>query len=159
MSTPKSFGVKSNQSKALESFLLHDDRERVVSEPFRIMPKLRLDVVQMMVSAVTLDGTGGRSYNLDILAYVIRESLCAEVYNDQAERWERVDDRRRFTDVLASDRWDIPIETLGEIAMWIGELVSGGHPTGAPKPSSDGRTTLDSGSTGSASSVASTSQL
>lgn len=159
MSTPKTFGVQSNEFTQLESFMLTDDQGRVVDEPFRIMPKLRLDVVQMMVSAVTLDGTGGRSYNLDILSYIIRESLCAEVYNEQKQRWERVDDRRRFVDVLASDRWNIPIETLGDIAMWIGELVSGGHPTGAPKLSSDGRTTPDTGSTGSASSEVSTSTL
>jgi hypothetical protein len=147
MNAPKVFGVQSTRQIEPESFLLTDQNGIVVGEPFRVMPKIRLDIVQMMVAAVQLDGKGDRIYNIDILNHVISESLVREVYNPVAEKWEPVNDRERFAEVIASDRWNIPIETLGEIVMWLTEIATGGHPTGGPKPSSGGPTTSPATST------------
>lgn len=128
----KTFTAQSTKHLPLISFDIADDTGTVVGS-FRATPKPRLDVAQMLATAVQLQ-EGNRIFNLDIIATAIREMLVTRVWSDEANAWLPADDRDRFNQLLVSDEYAIPIEQLGAICMWLMEETTG-HPTGAPNPS------------------------
>lgn len=113
-------------------------------ETFHVTRKPRLDLVQAMARAVTLD-KGFRSYDINILTHVVREMLIRERRDPQTGEWRTADDIDRFDALCASDRVMVPTEVFGELAMDLMKEVTA-HPTGGSGPSSAGPTQTPSGS-------------
>lgn len=133
--TPRRFGVIDNTGNEPIPFELCDDHGNVIGT-FHATKKPRLDIAQAMARAVSLKD-GIRVYDVDILTYCVREFLIKEIYRElgagsngePVKGWVAADDLERFDRIVRSDRVAVPIETLGDIVMWLLEETTG-HPTG-----------------------------
>lgn len=113
----------------------------LAGETFHVPPKLPVSTLHLL-AAVQLNAQGQRTYRPDVLLTGIRDALAEELWvADELQdigaevptgRWVKVDDRQRFQALLDSPRVSIPLQTLGEIAMWIAEETTA-LPTVAPK--------------------------
>ena len=137
--TPRRFGVSSTKNDAPIAFELFDTDTGTSIGVFHATRKPRLDIIQAMAAAVDHNEQGLKVYNIDVLSWILREIVIRERWNPTRERWEFADDASRMAEVLRSDRWKIDVDQMGEIVLWLMEEVSHGeHPTGGPRPSSDG---------------------
>lgn len=156
--TPRRFGVVSNDDRPPVEFELADDKGRSLGV-FHATDKPRLDLAEAMARAVSLNA-GIRVYDVNILTYCLREFLIREkrvevgTGDDGAPmmEWVKADDVERFDEIVRSDRVHIQIETLGEIVMWLLEETVK-HPTGGSGRSSAGPTSTPPGSKGNSVSV------
>lgn len=116
---------------------------RLAGELFRVPRKVPLSNLKLL-SAVMLNDEGQRVYAASQIIPNMIAMMAEELFlpwpddnergldDDPAGRWVKVDDRERFVKLLESPRVEIPIRTLGKIAMDIMEEVTA-HPTGEPK--------------------------
>ncbi len=155
MSTNKTFRVRNMAEVAPLTFDLEDAHGNHAGT-FRVPRKLPINLVDV-IAAVRLDTNGNRIYEAGLLIEAMLRIVADKAWNATKEKWEPVDDRDRLRAVLNGDEWEIEVETLGEIVMWVIEETTG-HPTPARRPSSPGRSTTNRGSKASASRGRSTSK-
>lgn len=126
MST-KRFTVLPNVEEPLEFELATPEGE--VLGLFHFTRRPRLDIALGLSQAVTLNN-GKRDIDKSMLLYVLRELMIKELRDPETGLWSPADDRERFDELMANDRYLIDDSVLVPLTLWLTEEFSG-HPTGA----------------------------
>lgn len=119
---PNNYEVQDLSEVAPHSFTM-------AGQTFRVPRRVPLEGLGLLAGVVVND-SGQKVYAAARIISTLIEMIADELFIDG--EWRPVDDRTRFAALLASKRVNIPLETLGNLALDLVKELSG-HPTGGPK--------------------------
>lgn len=119
----------------------------VGDQTFRVPRKIRPEIAMYLAASVVHNDDGERVYPDHVIQRAMIDLLASEVWDGTA--WVEVDDKKRFTELVRSQRTSIDADVLGQIIIDMTEEITA-DPTGGSKLSSDGPSETGAGSTDSA---------